>query len=141
MKKVTIIYWSGTGNTEMMAQAVKEGAEQGNTVKLLRVEDATQQDVAAADAVAFGCPSMGSEMLEEGYMEPFVASLQDVDFSGKTVALFGSYDWGDGQWMREWADRMKGYGANVIGEGLTIQLTPDADGLQECKALGATLGK
>lgn len=141
MKKVTIIYWSGTGNTEMMAQAVKEGAEQGNTVRLLRVEDATKQDVAAADAIALGCPSMGSEMLEDGYMEPFVASLQGVAFSGKAVALFGSYDWGDGQWMRDWADRMQGYGANVIAEGLTIQLTPDADGLQKCKDLGAMLGK
>ncbi|MFZ5969282.1 MAG: flavodoxin [Bacillota bacterium] len=142
MKKTSIIYWSGTGNTEIMAEAIKEGASiEGNEVKLLRVEEASNNDVVEADAIALGCPSMGAEVLEESFMEPFVESLKDVDFSGKTVALFGSYDWGDGMWMREWVDRMKGYGANLVADGLIIHLTPDEAGLQECKDLGALLVK
>lgn len=142
MKKVSIIYWSGTGNTEIMAQAIKEGASSGSdAVKLLRVEDASTNDIIEADAVALGCPSMGAEVLEDDFMEPFVASLKDVNFSGKTVVLFGSYDWGDGEWMRDWADRMKGYGANIIADGLILRLTPDEAGLQECKNLGMSLTK
>ncbi len=142
MKTIKIIYWSGTGNTEMMAQAIKQGADiDGNAVQILRVEEASKNDVIAADALAFGCPAMGAEALDEEYMEPFIASLQDVDFSGKAVGLFGSYDWGDGQWMREWAERMKGYGANIIDEGLIMRLAPDGDGLEECKKLGALLAR
>lgn len=142
MKKIHIIYWSGTGNTEMMAQAIWEGANaSGHTAKLLRVEEASQNDVIEADALALGCPSMGAEVLEEEYMEPFVESLKDIDFTGKTVALFGSYDWGDGQWMTDWIERMKGYGANLIAGGLILRLTPDEEGLEECRNLGAILAE
>lgn len=138
MKKVTVIYWSGTGNTEMMAEAVAEGA--GSNVKLLKVEDATKEDVLNAEAVALGCPSMGAEVLEEGHMEPFIESLSDA-VARKTVGLFGSYDWGDGQWMRDWVDRMKEYKANVIDEGLIVHLTPDNEELEKCRYLGANLAK
>ncbi|WZL72509.1 flavodoxin [Clostridiaceae bacterium 35-E11] len=138
MKKVTVIYWSGTGNTEMMAEAVAEGA--GSDVKLLKVENATKEDVLNADAVALGCPSMGAEVLEESYMEPFIESLSDA-VEGKTIGLFGSYDWGDGEWMRDWVHKMKEYKANVIDEGLIVHLTPDNEGLEKCRYLGATLSK
>lgn len=138
MKKVTVIYWSGTGNTEMMAEAIAEGA--GSDAKLLKVEDATKEDVLNAEAVALGCPSMGAEVLEEGYMEPFIESLSNA-VAGKTVGLFGSYDWGDGQWMRDWVEKMQGYKANVIGEGLILHLNPDNEGLEECRSLGANLAK
>ncbi|MCT4619467.1 MAG: flavodoxin [Marinisporobacter sp.] len=138
MKNVTVIYWSGTGNTKLMAEAVAAGA--GNNAKLLSIEEATKEDVMSADAVALGCPSMGAEVLEEGDMEPFVESLSDC-VSGKPVGLFGSYDWGDGQWMRDWVERMQGYGANVLGEGLIAHLTPDDEGLENCRFLGEDLAK
>lgn len=140
MKKVSVIYWSGTGNTKAMAEAVAEGANNGTEVKLISVEDASIDDVKNADCVALGCPSMGAEVLEEDSMEPFVESLSGA-ISGKPVALFGSYDWGDGQWMREWKERMEDYGANVVGEGLTVHLTPDDEGLDDCRYLGSELIK
>ncbi|WP_432662885.1 flavodoxin [Wukongibacter baidiensis] len=142
MKKVTIIYWSGTGNTEMMANAISEGVKDvGNPVDVVKVEDANKDMVVNSELLAFGCPSMGAEVLEEGLMEPFIESLKDIDFTGKKVALFGSYDWGDGEWMRDWEERMKGYGANIVDEGLIIHLTPDDDGVEKCKDLGDSLAK
>ncbi|NLY09117.1 MAG: flavodoxin [Tissierellia bacterium] len=110
MKKVFVIYWSGTGNTEIMAKAVAEGVGDGAVLK--SVDSASVEDVASCDALALGCPSMGDEVLEEEVMEPFVESIKDV-VKGKNVALFGSYGWGNGQWMRDWQERMEGYGANV----------------------------
>lgn len=140
MKKVSIIYWSGSGNTEMMAKALAEGAaEAGAEVKLLNVSDASLDDVVQADAVALGCPSMGAEVLEESEMEPFVDSLSGANIQEKPLALFGSYDWGDGEWMRDWAVRMKEYGANLVAEGLIAQLTPGDEELQACKDLARTL--
>lgn len=141
MKKVVVIYWSGTGNTEMMAKAIVEGAQEGgNEVKLLSVDQATLEDVNKADYVALGCPSMGAEVLEEVEMEPFVESLQSV-ITGKSVALFGSYDWGNGEWMKDWEKRMEDYGASLVAEGLILHLTPDDEGLKQCKELGAKLVK
>lgn len=142
MKKVTIIYWSGTGNTEMMANAISEGVKDvGNPVDVVRVEDANKDMVVNSELLAFGCPSMGAEVLEEELMEPFIESLKDIDLTGKRVALFGSYDWGDGEWMRDWEERMKSYGASVVDEGLIIHLTPDNDGVEKCKDLGDSLAK
>lgn len=142
MKKVTVIYWSGTGNTEKMAEAIAEGAKIDNIeVSLKNVSQASLEDVFDADAVALGCPSMGAEELEDSEMEPFVESLNNDKIKGKPVVLFGSYDWGDGEWMRNWEERMKGYGANVIEEGLIINLTPEEEGLKKCKSLGENLAK
>ena len=136
---IPVIYWSGTGNTEAMAKAVAEGIKaNGKEAKLLAVGDASAADVEAAEAVALGCPAMGDEILEEDEMEPFVESIADA-VKGKKVVLFGSYDWGDGQWMRDWQERMKGYGADVVKEGLIANLEPDADALAACKELGKGL--
>ena len=136
---IPVIYWSGTGNTETMAKAVAEGIkENGKEAKLLAVSDASVADVEAAEAVALGCPAMGDEILEEDEMEPFVESIADA-VKGKKVVLFGSYDWGDGQWMRDWQERMKGYGADVVKEGLIANLEPDDDALAACKELGKAL--
>ncbi len=136
---IPVIYWSGTGNTETMAKAVAEGIKaNGKEAKLLAVGDASAADVEAAEAVALGCPAMGDEILEEDEMEPFVESIADA-VKGKKVVLFGSYDWGDGQWMRDWQERMKGYGADVVKEGLIANLEPDADALAACKELGKAL--
>ncbi|WHH58658.1 flavodoxin [Petroclostridium sp. X23] len=140
MKNITIIYWSGTGNTQQMAVAVAEGAkEKGMEVTLKEVANASVQDVLKADAVALGCPSMGCEVLEEAEMEPFVEALEKEDLKGKPMALFGSFDWGDGQWMRDWTDRMEKLGVKLVAEGLTVQNTPDENGIASCKELGSKL--
>lgn len=141
MKNVIVIYWSGTGNTEAMAQAVAQGAANAETqVKLFDVKDAKVEDVIDADAIALGCPSMGSEQLEEDEMEPFVQSISDK-VRGKKVALFGSYGWGNGEWMIDWQERMITCGVKLVSEGLTINNAPDDAGLQECSKLGELLVK
>ena len=140
MKNIVVIYWSGTGNTEMMADAVAEGVKaHGANVRILPVGKASVEDVLNADAVALGCPSMGCEVLEEEEMEPFVSQVEKHKLEGKPLALFGSYDWGDGQWMREWEERMKKTGVNLVAEGLIVQNTPDEEGSKLCRALGSKL--
>jgi len=134
--KIAVIYWSGTGNTEAMANAVAQGAG----AELYSVSE-FKGDVAEYDRLAFGCPAMGAENLEEGEFEPFFADIEGK-LSGKKVALFGSYGWGDGEWMREWSERVKGDGADLVnGEGLIANEAPDDDALAECKALGAKLAE
>ncbi|OBR95095.1 flavodoxin [Clostridium ragsdalei P11] len=141
MKKISIIYWSGTGNTETMAKAIQEGAKNGNAdVKLVGVGEASLEDVSGADVVAFGCPAMGDEQLEENEMEPFIESiLQDI--KDKDIGLFGSYGWGSGDWMTNWEEQMKEYGANLVEESLIINEEPDDDGLEKCKKLGERLAE
>ncbi len=136
MKNVVIVYWSGSGNTKMMAEAIEAGAQEaGASVKLLEVSEATVADVEAADVAVLGCPSMGAEILEEDVMEPFVESLEG-HVNGKAMALFGSYGWGNGEWMDDWSERMESYGANLVAESLIINETPDDDGIEQCKDLG-----
>ncbi len=137
MKNFVIIYWSGTGNTKKMAEAVTAGiADAGNNAVLKNVESASIEDVLSADGFALGCPSMGVEVLEEGAMEPFVSILEKQNIAGKPCVLFGSYDWGDGEWMRNWCDRMRNVGVNLIEDGLIVQGTPDESGLELCRELG-----
>lgn len=141
MKKIVVVYWSGTGNTKAMAEAVADGAKNENTaVSLLDVAQASIDDIKNADAVAIGCPSMGAEVLEEEQMEPFVSSIEDA-VTGKPMALFGSYGWGNGEWMEDFVARMTKCGAKVLGKGLIIQEMPDAQGIKECNSLGNELSK
>lgn len=136
MGKITIIYWSGTGNTQAMAEAIGKGAEDaGSQVELLEVSSATAQTVAQAETLAFGCPSMGAEVLEEDSFDPFFTSVES-SLSGKKVALFGSYGWGDGQWMRDWQERVTAAGATLFEEGLIVQEAPEGP---ECEAFGKRL--
>ena len=138
--KVTIVYWSGTGNTEMMANAVAEGAKNaGAEVQLLPVATA-DADVLASDVILFGCPAMGSEELEEGEFEPFFSSVES-GLSGKRVGLFGSYDWGDGEWMRSWQARVVSNGGVMIDDGIIANNTPDDAALSACRALGEKAAK
>lgn len=124
---IRVVYWSGTGNTKAMAEAVAEGARSaGAEVELSEVGSAEVRSVLAADAIALGCPSMGAEILEEEEMEPFVRSLESAGLKGKPVLLFGSYDWGDGQWMRDWEERMRKAGAALVSDGFIVNLTPAA---------------
>lgn len=132
--KTAVIYWSSTGNTEAMANAVAEGAG----VAAVSVAD-FNGDIAELDSVAFGCPAMGSEVLEESEFEPFFESIEDK-LNGKKVALFGSYGWGDGQWMRDWEERVKAKGAVLINdEGVTANDAPDDEAVEKCKQLGKAL--
>lgn len=141
MKKVSIIYWSGTGNTEAMAKAIGQGAQGvGAEVNLLSVDQASIDDVLSADGIALGCPSMGAEVLEDSEMEPFVEALQGK-LTGKPTVLFGSYDWGSGEWMKDWEARMKTYGSELVTEGLIVNLTPEEGDLQNCRSLGEALVK
>jgi flavodoxin short chain len=140
MKKVLIVYWSGTGNTQAMAESVAKGVSDGGGEGILQaVGSATPDMVKDAGALAFGCPAMGAEVLEEGEMEPFIASLGSAEVGGKSLGLFGSYDWGDGQWMRDWEERMKGLGARLDGEGIITQLEPAEEALTRCYELGKRL--
>ena len=140
MKKLLVAYWSGTGNTETMAQELAKGAgEAGAEVVIKPVSGVSKDMVKEASALAFGCPAMGAEILEENEMEPFIDGLAGADVQGKPVGLFGSYDWGDGQWMRDWVDRMKGLGALVDGEGIITQLVPSEESLGQCLELGKRL--
>lgn len=123
MGKTAVIYWSSTGNTETMANAIAAGLKQGGQeVEVFTAADAP--DVADYDKVAFGCPSMGDETLEESEFEPFYEAAE-AKVSGKKVALFGSYGWGDGQWMRDWQKRAEDKGAVVFEEGFIQNYEPD----------------
>ena len=134
--KTAVIYWSGTGNTEQMAAAIAAGAG----ADLFSVSDFSGK-ITEYDRIAFGCSAMGDEVLEESEFEPFFASIEST-LNGKTIALFGSYGWGDGQWMRDWEERVKADGAVLLnGEGLIVNETPSDDDLELCKALGAKLAE
>ena len=139
MSEIAVIYWSGTGNTQAMAEAVAEGAKNaGAQADLFSVSDTSADAAAAYDKLALWCPAMGAEVLEESEFEPFFTELEGR-LSGKKVVLFGSYGWGDGQWMRDWADRLAASGAAASGEPLIVNEAPDDDGLAQCRALGAAL--
>ena len=137
---ISVVYWSGTWNTQAMAEAVAEGIREGGAESvLMEVGNADAAALAEEKAFALGCPSMGAEQLEESEMEPFVEALEPL-VSGKTILLFGSYGWGDGEWMRDWADRMKNAGAVLIREeGIITNEAPDDEALEECRAAGKEL--
>lgn len=137
MSKAVIIYWSGTGNTEAMANEILEGAKEVNPeTAIFNVSDISANDAAAYDTLILGCPAMGAEVLEEEEFDPFFTELVSK-LSGKHVALFGSYGWGDGEWMRDWEKRVADAGATLIGnEGLIINEQPDQAGLIQCRDFG-----
>ena len=142
MDKVYVVYWSQTGNTQMMAEAIGKGIkEAGKEAVVLTVGEASLEDLKQAKAFAMGSPSMGVEVLEEEEMEPFVCQVEGFG-SGKTLALFGSYGWGAGEWMNDWVSRMEKAGAAVLnGEGLICQETPDKEALAACENLGRQLAE
>ena len=139
MSKIAVVYWSGTGNTEAMANAVAEGAKAaGAEAEVLTCAEFDAGRIEEYDAIAFGCPAMGSEQLEEDEFEPMFSSCKPA-LKGKKIALFGSYGWGDGQWMRDWQARTEGAGASLYDQGLMVHETPDEEGLARCRSLGAGL--
>lgn len=140
METVKIVFWSQGGNTAAMAAAVAEGVQEaGSKAEIINVSDASAADLQSMKGFALGCPAMGAEVLEEMEMEPFMCELEG-SLAGKSVGLFGSYGWGDGQWMRDWEERCKAAGAAVVGgEGVICQETPDDGAIASCKALGRAL--
>ena len=140
MNKIGIVYWSGTGNTEQMALCIAEGArEAGAEAVLMGPTEFSPARWPEFQAVALGCPSMGTEQLEEETFEPMFSGLEGT-LGGKKIALFGSYGWGDGQWMRDWWSRCDEAGANLYGaEGLIVNDAPDDAAREQCRALGRAL--
>lgn len=133
--KVSIVYATTTGNTEQLANAASEGAKAaGREVSLSTADTADSAEVLGSDLILLGSPAMGAEQLEDS-METFFSGIEG-SLSRKKVGLFGSYDWGEGQWLSDWSDRVTGAGATLVGT-VKSQLTPDDAALEEAKKLGA----
>ncbi|VEU80359.1 flavodoxin [Haploplasma axanthum] len=136
MEKAVIVYWSGTGNTEIMADKIKEGLEEsGYETNMLQVYEASVEAVLEYDKIAFGCPSMGIEELEEEEFEPFFEEIE-TQLTDKKIALFGSYGWGDGEWMEAWEERVANTGAILFEKGLIINSTPSTEEEDSCLEFG-----
>ena len=141
MRKVAVVYWSGTGNTEAMAAAVAEGIrEKGAEAALFTATEFDPSMVDDFDAIAFGCPSMGAEQLEESEFEPMFSACEPK-LQGKKIALFGSYGWGDGEWMRNWEETCAADGAVLACESVICNDAPDDDAEAACRSLGAALAE
>lgn len=139
MSKIAVIYWSQTGNTEMMANAIAEGIrETGAECDVLSVPAVSADQAAEYEKLALGCPAMGAEVLEEMDFEPFFTQLER-HLSGRPVALFGSYGWGDGEWIRTWAEDAEAAGARLVVEPVMANGSPDGDAETACAALGTAL--
>lgn len=140
MNKVAIVYWSGTGNTETMAFCIAEGVkEAGGEAVMPPPASFSANTLGEYGAVAFGCPAMGAEVLEEGEFEPMFSALEG-SLGGRKIALFGSFGWGDGQWIRDWCARCEAAGANLYDEnGLQAHEAPDAEAQEACRELGRSL--
>ena len=138
--RIALVYYSGTGNTEAMANVIAEELSGKADVDTIDPAAFGPGDIATYDAFAFGCPAMGAEVLEEDIFEPMFASIEGC-LSGKKIILFGSYGWGDGEWMRSWQDDVNSAGASLVKDGLIANLTPDDSIVNECVGLGEALMK
>ena len=141
MAKIAVVFWSGSGNTEAMANAVVEGVKKGGAeAELIRVGDFSADRIADYDGVLMGCPACGTEELDETEFEPFFAEAEGK-LAGVKVGLFGSYGWGGGMFMETWTERTQAAGANMVADGVTCENEPDDDALARCRELGATMAK
>ena len=139
MRKTAVVYWSGTGNTQMMAEKVAEGVRAaGAEADVYNCTEFSADLMDNYEAVAFGCPSMGSEQLEDTEFEPVFTECE-AKLSGKVIGLFGSYGWGGGEWMRQWEDDCRSIGANLIFESIICNDAPDDEALSKCEELAKTL--
>ena len=141
MAKVAVVFWSGSGNTEAMANAVMEGVAKGGAeAELIRVGDFSADRIADYDGILMGCPACGTEELDEGEFEPFFVEAEN-HLKDVKVGLFGSYGWGGGAFMETWTQRTKDAGAAMIADGVTCETEPDDDALERCRALGAAMAQ
>ena len=139
--QIYMIYWSDTGNTKAMAELIREGAQEaGAKVILTEVSAADPSAALSADVLALGCPASGAEELETSEFEPFLASIEG-NLAGKKLALFGSYGWGDGEWMRDWSVRMERAGAVLVAESLIVNEAPAGDSARQCRDFGRAIAK
>ena len=139
MSKIAVVYWSATGHTEAMANAVAQGArDAGADAEIFSASEFDPSKADSFDAIAFGCPAMGAEVLEEDEFEPMFRACRPK-LKGKKIGLFGSYDWGDGEWMRVWQDDCTSIGADLVSDGVIACNEPDDEAVAACKALGASL--
>ena len=141
MKQIPVIFWTGTGNTQMMADAIAEAINAAGAEAVVKnVSEITADEAAGYDALALGCPAMGAEVLEECEFEPFFTELEGK-LAGKKVALFGSYGWGDGEWMRTWEEDCASAGIRLAADSVTCCEAPDDEALSACQALGKKLAE
>lgn len=141
MRKIAVVFWSGTGNTEVMANAVAEGIETtGAECSKFNANEFNCDMINDFEAIAFGCPSMGDEQLESSEFEPMFNNCEP-NINGKKISLFGSYGWGDGEWMKNWQATCENDGAVLIGKPIICNDAPDADILEALKELGKALAK
>ena len=139
MRKIAVVYWSSTGNTEAMANAVAEGAKAaGAEVSVFEAAEFSAEKTEEFEAIAFGCPAMGDEVLEETEFEPMFEACE-AKLAGKRIVLFGSYGWGDGQWMQDWEERCRNHKAEIVADSVICEEMPDDEGLEKCRALGKAL--
>ena len=139
MSKAAVVYWSGTGNTQSMAELIAAGVKDaGSEAVILTSAEFTADMIDEYDAIAFGCPSMGAEQLEEDEFEPMFEACRSK-LSGKKIALFGSYGWGDGEWMRNWEEMCKGDGAVLACDCVICNEAPDDEASAACAAMGKAL--
>lgn len=139
MRKIAVVYWSSTGNTEAMANAVAEGAKAaGAEVSVFEAAEFSAEKTEEFEAIAFGCPAMGDEVLEETEFEPMFEACE-AKLAGKRIVLFGSYGWGDGQWMQDWEERCRNHKAELVADSVICEEMPDDEGLEKCRALGKAL--
>lgn len=139
MSKIAVVYWSGTGNTQAMAEAVLAGAKEGGAeAELFMASEFDASKMGSYDAVAFGCPAMGAEVLEESEFQPMFDDLEGK-LGGKKIGLFGSYGWGDGEWMRNWEETCRNAGAALVDDGVMCNGAPNEEAVENCKALGKAL--
>lgn len=140
MESIYVVFWSQSGNTEAMANAIGNGIKKGGKeANVIPVSNVSVDELCKSEVFALGCPAMGAEVLEEDEMEPFVSELESK-VKGKTILLFGSFGWGDGQWMRDWTERMQAAGATILNnEGFICQDSPDDEALAKCEEFGKAL--
>ena len=139
MSKVAVVYWSGTGNTEEMANKVAEGAKAaGAEVEVISADDFDGTDISSFDGVAFGCPAMGDEELEDSVFQPVFEACEPT-LAGKKVALFGSYGWGDGDWMRSWEEKCQNDGVALAVDSVICNEEPDDEAQAACIELGKAI--
>jgi len=140
MSKVAVVYWSGTGNTEQMASLILEGAKaKGAEVSEFSAAEFSPEQISRYDSIAFGCPSMGSEELEESEFAPMFQTCEPK-LKDKNIALFGSYGWGDGEWMRKWESKCQKDGAALICGSVICNDAPDDDAAKSLRDMGRILG-